>query len=72
MTEAPERPVHPAIRSYAAGKISAAKAADILGPRTTVADVFVMTREAGLPIPRQSQEGEQAELARALKVLGLE
>ena len=34
-----------------------------------VADVFVLTREAGLRPPR---EHEQAELAHALKVLGLE
>jgi hypothetical protein len=71
MTE-PIQPVHPAIRRYAAGEISAAKAADILGERATVADVFVMTRQAGLPLPRPPREQEQAELAHALKVLGLE
>ncbi len=64
-------PVHPAIRRYAAGEISAAKAADIVGEKATVADVFVMTRQAGLPLPRQSHEKEQAELAHALKILGL-
>jgi hypothetical protein len=64
--------VHPAIRRYAAGEISAGKAADILGQRATVADVFVMTRQAGLPLPRPPREQEQAELAHALKVLGLE
>ena len=37
-------PIHPAIRRYAAGEISATKAADSLGERATVADVFVMTR----------------------------
>ena len=66
------RPVHPAIRRYAAGEISASKAADMLGERATVADVFVMTRQAGLPLPRQPREQEQAELRHALKVLGLE
>jgi hypothetical protein len=65
-------PVHPAIRHYAAGEISASKAADMLGERATVADVFVMTRQAGLPLPRQSPKQEQAELKHALKVLGLE
>ncbi|HSU05192.1 MAG TPA: hypothetical protein VLI93_06435 [Acetobacteraceae bacterium] len=65
-------PVHPAIHRYAAGKISAAKATDILGEKATVADVFVMTRRAGLPLPRPPREQEQAELAHALKVLGLE
>jgi hypothetical protein len=66
------QPVHPAIRRYAAGEISASKAADMLGDRATVADVFVMTRRAGLPLPRPSREQEQAELEHALKVLGLE
>lgn len=64
--------VHPAIRSYTAGEISAAKAADTLGGNVTVADVYVMTRQAGLPLPRPPREREQAELAHALKVLGLE
>ena len=32
-------PAHPAIRRYAAGEISASKAADMLGERATVADV---------------------------------
>ncbi len=65
-------PVHLAIRRYAAGEISAAKAADILGEKATVADVFVMTRQAGLPLPRPPREQEEAELAHALKVLGRE
>jgi len=64
-------PVHPAIRRYSAGEISASKAADMLGNRATVADVFVMTRQSGLPLPRPSREQEQAELDHALKVLGL-
>lgn len=64
-------PVHPAIRRYAAGEISATKAADILGEKATVADVFVMTRQAGLPLPRQPHEKERAELVHALKILGL-
>lgn len=66
------KPVHPAIRRYSAGEMSAAKAADLLGEKATVADVFVMTRQAGLPLPRPPREQEQAELAHALKVLGLE
>ncbi len=68
MTEA----VPLAIRLYSAGEISATKAADMLGQKATVADVFVMTREAGLPLPRPPREQEQAELAHALKVLGLD
>lgn len=61
--------VHPAIRRYAAEEIAAAKAADLLGERATAADVFAMTRQAGLPLPR---EQEQVERGHALKVLGLE
>ncbi len=64
-------PVHPAIRRYAAGEISAGTAADMLGEKATVADVFVMTRQAGLPLPRPPREQEQAELAHAIRVLGL-
>jgi hypothetical protein len=69
MTEPPS--IHPAIRRYAAGEISANKAADLLGDNATVADVFVMTRDAGLPLPRPPRAQEQAELAHALKVLGI-
>lgn len=64
--------VHPAIGRYAAGEISAAKAADLVGDRATVADVFVMTRQAGLPLPRPPCEREEAELAHALRVLMIE
>lgn len=64
--------VHPAIRRYAAVEISANKAADLLGDRATVADVFVMTLDAGLPLPRPPREQQQAELKHAFKVLGLE
>jgi hypothetical protein len=63
--------VHPAIRRYSAGEISASKAADLLGERATVADVFVMLRQAGLPLPRPPREQEQAELDHAIKLLGL-
>ncbi len=65
-------PVHPAIYRYSAGEISATKAADSLGGNATVADVFVLTRQAGLPLPRPPREQEQAELAHALRVLGLD
>jgi hypothetical protein len=64
--------VHPAIRRYAAGDISASQAAGMLGERATVADVFVMTRQAGLGVPRQSREQETTEFAQVLRVLGLE
>lgn len=63
--------VHAAIRRYSAGEISPGKAADLLGDKATVADVFVLTRQAGLPLPRPPREQEQAELAHALAILGL-
>lgn len=60
-----------ALRQYSAGAISAGQAADKLGHGATVADVYVLTLEAGLPLPRPPPEQEQAELARAVKLLGL-
>lgn len=64
-------PVHPAIVRYAAGEISANKAADLLGPGATVADVFVLTRQAGLSPPLPPAEQQRAELAHAIRILGL-
>lgn len=63
--------IHPAIRRYSAGEISANRAADLLGPEATVADVYVLTRQSGLPLPRPPRAQEEAELAHALKLLGL-
>ena len=65
-------PIHPAIRRYAAGKTSAMRAADELGGTATVADVIVMTRQAGLKPPEPSPEQAMAELAHARHVLGLD
>ena len=62
--------VHPAIRRYAAGEISAMKAADMVGEGATVGDVFVLTRRAGLTLPRPARVREAAELAHAVQVLG--
>ena len=64
-------PVHPAIRRYAAGEISAMRAASVLGGRTTVADVIVLLRQAGLRPPEPPPEQARAELAHARRVLGL-
>ncbi len=64
-------PTHPAITRYSAGRISAMQAADLLGAGATVADVFVMTRQAGLPLPEPPHAQQQAELAHAIKILGL-
>ena len=59
------------IRRYSTGEISAMKAADLLGGTATVADVFVLTRQAGLPLPRPPREREEAELRHARTILGL-
>lgn len=64
-------PVHPAIRRYAAGEISAMRAASVLGGRATVADVIVLLRQAGLRPPEPPPEQARAELAHARRVLGL-
>jgi hypothetical protein len=63
--------VNSVLRRYAAGKISALKAAALLGDRVTVGDVFVMLLQAGLQPSRPSQQRERAELEHARHVLGL-
>ncbi len=65
-------PVDAIIRRHAAGEISAMQAASALGGDTTVADVIVMLRQAGLMPPRPPPEQERAELAHARRVLGLD
>jgi hypothetical protein len=65
-------PIHPVIRRYAAGEISAMQAAGELGGRTTVADVIVMLRQAGLKPPEPPPEQSRAELAHARHILGLD
>lgn len=64
--------VHPVIRRYADGEISAMQAASELGGRATVADVVVMLPQAGLKPPQPSPERQRAELAHARRVLGLD
>lgn len=64
--------VHPVIRRYADGEISAMRAADELGGNATVADVIVMLRRAGLKPPEPPPEQARAELAHARRVLGLD
>jgi hypothetical protein len=65
-------PVHPTIRRYAAGEISAMQAASELGGTATVADVIFMLRQAGLKPPEPPPEQTRAELARARHILGLD
>jgi len=65
-------PVHPIIRRYADGEISAMQAASELGNRATVAEMILMLRQAGLKPPEPSPERADAELAHARHVLGLD
>ncbi len=64
-------PIHPVIRRYANGAISANKAADLLGGDTNVGDVIFMLKQAGLQPPQQAPEQARAELARAMAILGM-
>lgn len=64
--------VHPAVRRYVDGEISALRAAALLGDDATVADVVMMVKAAGLKPPRQTPEKESSELARARHVLGMD
>jgi hypothetical protein len=56
------------LRRYSHGEISAERAADEMGPPYNVADVYVLSREAGLPLPDFDGpfEREQFERARRL------
>ena len=65
-------PVHPAIRRDAAGEISAMQAATELGVWASVGDVIHMLRQAGLKPPEPPPEQMEAELAHAIRVLGLD
>jgi len=60
------------IRRYASGEITAIQAASLLGGRTTVADVILLLRQAGLQPPRPPPEQERAALEQARKILGME
>lgn len=64
--------VHPAIRRYSQGEISALRAAAIPGDSTTVGEVIFMTKQAGLASPQPPVEQELVELARARRVLGID
>jgi hypothetical protein len=52
--------------------ITAMQAASQFGGDTTVADVIVMLRQAGLPPPEPPIERQRAELAHARRILGLD
>ncbi len=65
-------PVHPVILRYAAGEISAERAAGALGPEVSVSEVILMLRAAGLPPPEPPPARMAAELAHARRVLGMD
>ena len=60
------------ILRYAAGEISANRAATLLGSSASVADVIAMLHQLGLPPPLPPPEAQAEELARAWRVLGLD
>ena len=64
-------PVHPVIQRYAAGDISAMRAAGLLGEPVSVADVITMLHDAGLPPPLPPEAQQRVELAHAKRILGL-
>ncbi|MGY3341552.1 hypothetical protein [Bradyrhizobium sp. USDA 4470] len=53
------------LRRYSHGEISAERAADEMGAAYNVADVYVLSREAGLPLPDPDGPFERAQFERA-------
>ena len=62
--------IHPVILQYAEGKLSALKAASLLGDNVSVSEVILMLHDAGLPPPLPPPDQQRAELAHARRVLG--
>jgi hypothetical protein len=56
------------LEAYSRGEISASEAADCLGPGATAADVYVLSREAGLPLPDADGAFEQKQFEHAKKL----
>lgn len=56
------------LRRYAAGEIPAGRAADELGPTYNEADVYVLSREAGLPLPDADGPFERDQFERAKRL----
>jgi hypothetical protein len=63
--------VHPSLVRYANGEISKATAIDQLGPDATIHDLVHQMLQAGLEAPRMPREFEEAQLAKARRMLGL-
>ena len=58
------------LRRYAHGEIPAECAADEMGPSYSVADVYVLSREAGLPLPDSDGPFEREQFERAKRLFG--
>lgn len=56
------------LEAYSRGEKSAADAASAIGAGTNVGDVFVLTREAGLPLPNPEGPFERSEFEKAKKL----
>ncbi len=63
--------IHPALLRYAKGEISAGRAASLLGPDATIHDLVYQMRELGLEPPQAPRAFEEAQLAKARRILGL-
>jgi hypothetical protein len=58
------------LRRYSHGEISAERAADEMGPSYNVADVYVLSREAGLPLPDADGPFEREQFERGKQLFG--
>lgn len=56
------------LKSYSRGDVSALDAAAAIGGDVNVADVFVLTREANLPLPNPDGPFERSEFEKAKKL----
>lgn len=56
------------LRRYSEGTITAERAADELGASYNVADVYVLSRQAGLPLPDSDGPFERGEFERARRL----
>jgi hypothetical protein len=58
------------LRRYSYGEISAERAADEMGTSYNVADVYVLSRKAGLPLPDTDGPFEREQFERAKRLFG--
>jgi hypothetical protein len=60
--------VKPVLEAYSCGECSASEAADRLGRGATIADVYVLTRDAGLGLPDPDGPFERQQFERVKKL----